>query len=164
MRRDAMRCDAWMEWIVVRRRHPFVMGVPRTTLRRIPLGNARDVLVTDVCLGTMTWGVQNTEGEAHAQLDYAVKERGVNFIDTAEIFRCRRRIRDGNREGRRRSSEIGWRRTKSCGKSSSSPRSERVPGEERDGGEPDPTPPSAPGAGVWTRRACTRRATRVCDD
>jgi len=75
-----------MEWIVIRRRHPFVMSVPRTTLRRIPLGNARDVLVTDVCLGTMTWGVQNTEGEAHAQLDYAVKERGVNFIDTAEMY------------------------------------------------------------------------------
>lgn len=75
-----------MEWIVIRRRHPFVMSVPRTTLRRIPLGNARDVLVTDVCLGTMTWGVQNTEEEAHAQLDYAVKERGVNFIDTAEMY------------------------------------------------------------------------------
>ena len=75
-----------LEWIVIRRRHPFVMSVPRTTLRRIPLGNARDVLVTDVCLGTMTWGVQNTEEEAHAQLDYAVKERGVNFIDTAEMY------------------------------------------------------------------------------
>ncbi len=34
----------------------------------------------------MTWGVQNTEEDAHAQLDYAVKERGVNFIDTAEIY------------------------------------------------------------------------------
>ena len=42
--------------------------------------------VTDVCLGTMTWGVQNTEQDAHAQLDYAVKERGVNFIDTAEMY------------------------------------------------------------------------------
>merc|ERR1719409_1944145 len=62
------------------------MSVPRTTLRRIPLGNARDVLVTDVCLGTMTWGVQNTEEEAHAQLDYAVKQRGINFIDTAEMY------------------------------------------------------------------------------
>ena len=34
----------------------------------------------------MTWGMQNTEAEAHAQLDYAVKTRGVNFIDTAEMY------------------------------------------------------------------------------
>jgi aryl-alcohol dehydrogenase-like predicted oxidoreductase len=37
------------------------------------------------CLGTMTWGEQNTEAEAHEQLDYAVSE-GINFIDTAEIY------------------------------------------------------------------------------
>lgn len=42
--------------------------------------------VTDICLGTMTWGVQNTEAEGHQQLDYAIKERGVNFIDTAEMY------------------------------------------------------------------------------
>jgi len=41
--------------------------------------------VSEVCLGTMTWGEQNTEEEAHAQLDLAVS-RGVNFIDTAEIY------------------------------------------------------------------------------
>ena len=34
----------------------------------------------------MTWGVQNTEAEAHEQLDYAIKDRGVNFIDTAEMY------------------------------------------------------------------------------
>jgi len=34
----------------------------------------------------MTWGRQNTEENAHAQLDYAIKERGVNFIDTAEVY------------------------------------------------------------------------------
>jgi len=34
----------------------------------------------------MTWGVQNSEAEGHEQLDYAVKERGVNFIDTAEMY------------------------------------------------------------------------------
>jgi len=34
----------------------------------------------------MTWGVQNTEAEAHAQLDYALKERGVTFVDTAEMY------------------------------------------------------------------------------
>ena len=42
--------------------------------------------VTEACLGTMTWGVQNSEAEAHAQLDYAIKERGINFIDTAELY------------------------------------------------------------------------------
>ena len=41
--------------------------------------------VTSICLGTMTWGQQNTEAEGHAQLDYAA-ERGVNFIDTAEMY------------------------------------------------------------------------------
>ncbi|ATE62443.1 aldo/keto reductase [Thauera sinica] len=41
--------------------------------------------VSAICLGTMTFGQQNTEAEAHAQLDYAV-ERGVNFIDVAEIY------------------------------------------------------------------------------
>ncbi len=44
-----------------------------------------DLRVSAVCLGTMTWGEQNTEHDAHSQLDYAV-ERGVNFIDTAEMY------------------------------------------------------------------------------
>ncbi len=41
--------------------------------------------VSTVCLGTMTFGNQNTEAEAHQQLDYAL-DRGVNFIDTAEMY------------------------------------------------------------------------------
>src|SRR5256885_6704638 len=41
--------------------------------------------VSRVCLGTMTWGEQNSEAEAHAQLDYAVAQ-GINFIDTAEMY------------------------------------------------------------------------------
>ncbi len=41
--------------------------------------------VSKICLGTMTWGEQNTEAEAHEQLDYAVSE-GINFIDTAEMY------------------------------------------------------------------------------
>ena len=41
--------------------------------------------VSVICLGTMTFGEQNSEAEAHAQLDYAL-ERGVNFIDTAEMY------------------------------------------------------------------------------
>lgn len=44
-----------------------------------------DVDVTSVCLGTMTWGEQNTEDEAHLQLDYAL-DRGINFIDVAEMY------------------------------------------------------------------------------
>lgn len=44
-----------------------------------------DIKVTSVCLGTMTWGEQNTEAQAHEQLDYALS-RGINFIDTAEMY------------------------------------------------------------------------------
>ena len=44
-----------------------------------------DLSVSEICLGTMTWGEQNTEQEAHEQLDYAI-EQGVNFIDTAELY------------------------------------------------------------------------------
>ncbi|MBT8446528.1 MAG: aldo/keto reductase, partial [Gammaproteobacteria bacterium] len=46
---------------------------------------ATDLKVSRLCLGTMTWGRQNTPGEAFEQLDAAV-EAGVNFIDTAEIY------------------------------------------------------------------------------
>jgi aryl-alcohol dehydrogenase-like predicted oxidoreductase len=48
------------------------------------LGNT-DIEVSRICLGTMTFGEQNTEAEAHEQLDYAI-EHGVNFIDTAELY------------------------------------------------------------------------------
>ncbi|MEM1149551.1 MAG: aldo/keto reductase [Pseudomonadota bacterium] len=44
-----------------------------------------DIDVSACCLGTMTWGEQNTEAEGHAQMDYAL-ERGVNFFDTAELY------------------------------------------------------------------------------
>lgn len=44
-----------------------------------------DLLVSKICLGTMTWGEQNTCKDAHQQLDFAF-ERGVNFIDTAEMY------------------------------------------------------------------------------
>ncbi|MEL7128288.1 MAG: aldo/keto reductase [Pseudomonadota bacterium] len=49
-----------------------------------PLGTT-DLSVTSCCLGTMTWGTQNTEAEGHAQMDYAL-ERGVSFWDTAEMY------------------------------------------------------------------------------
>ena len=43
------------------------------------------ISVSEICLGTMTWGTQNTEAEAHEQMDYAI-ENGVNFFDTAELY------------------------------------------------------------------------------
>ena len=43
------------------------------------------IRVSALCLGSMTWGEQNTEAEGHAQLDRAL-DRGVNFIDTAEMY------------------------------------------------------------------------------
>ncbi len=48
------------------------------------LGNT-DLNVSTICLGTMTWGEQNTEDEAFEQMDYALSE-GVNFWDTAELY------------------------------------------------------------------------------
>lgn len=44
-----------------------------------------DIKVSKICLGTMTFGEQNTELEAHEQLNYAAS-KGVNFIDTAEMY------------------------------------------------------------------------------
>ncbi|SNR57081.1 Predicted oxidoreductase [Maribacter sedimenticola] len=44
-----------------------------------------DIEVSKICLGTMTWGNQNTEAEGHEQMDFAV-EQGVNFFDTAELY------------------------------------------------------------------------------
>lgn len=44
-----------------------------------------DIQVSQICLGTMTWGQQNSESEGHIQLDYAI-EKGINFIDTAEMY------------------------------------------------------------------------------
>ncbi|TMU55347.1 NADP(H)-dependent aldo-keto reductase [Flagellimonas algicola] len=49
---------------------------------RIPHTNIR---VSKICLGTMTWGRQNSETEGHEQMDYAL-DQGVNFFDTAELY------------------------------------------------------------------------------
>lgn len=49
-----------------------------------PLGRA-GIQVSLICLGTMTFGEQNTENEAHQQMDYAL-ERGVTFFDAAEMY------------------------------------------------------------------------------
>ncbi len=44
-----------------------------------------DITISKICLGTMTWGEQNNEAEAHQQIDRAL-EFGVNFMDTAELY------------------------------------------------------------------------------
>ncbi|MBL4873722.1 MAG: aldo/keto reductase [Rhodobacteraceae bacterium] len=44
-----------------------------------------DISVSSLCLGSMTWGTQNSEAEGHGQIDIAL-EHGVNFIDTAEMY------------------------------------------------------------------------------
>lgn len=49
-----------------------------------PLGRT-GLTVPDMCLGTMTWGTQNTEAEGHAQMDIAC-DHGVTFFDTAELY------------------------------------------------------------------------------
>lgn len=49
-----------------------------------PLGTS-GLQVSVICLGTMTWGQQNSEGQAHEQMDYALSQ-GVNFFDTAEMY------------------------------------------------------------------------------
>lgn len=53
-------------------------------MKKIILGTS-NLKVSEICLGTMTFGEQNTEKEAHEQLSYAV-DNGVNFIDTAELY------------------------------------------------------------------------------
>ncbi|MBU2927856.1 aldo/keto reductase [Winogradskyella psychrotolerans] len=44
-----------------------------------------DIKVSKICLGTMTWGNQNTQDEGFAQMDFAL-DNGVNFFDTAELY------------------------------------------------------------------------------
>ena len=48
------------------------------------LGNT-DLKVSTICLGTMTWGEQNTQNQGFEQMDYAL-DQGVNFWDTAELY------------------------------------------------------------------------------
>lgn len=67
---------------------PIARGLSTTSATAIAgarnLGGT-DLVSSEACLGTMTFGVQNNIDEAHAQLDYA-RSVGVNFIDTAELY------------------------------------------------------------------------------
>ncbi|BFM48364.1 aldo/keto reductase [Marinomonas sp. THO17] len=53
-------------------------------MKYVPLGRT-GLEVSRVCLGTMTWGTQNTQADADEQIEYAL-EHGVNFMDTAEMY------------------------------------------------------------------------------
>lgn len=44
-----------------------------------------DVKISEICLGTMTFGQQNSEADGHSQIDFAL-DKGINFIDTAEMY------------------------------------------------------------------------------
>ena len=48
------------------------------------LGNT-EIKVSTICLGTMTWGEQNSQNDAFEQMNYAL-DQGINFFDTAEIY------------------------------------------------------------------------------
>ena len=66
----------------------MVAPVSQRTVRDMrfnQLGDS-DLLVSEVCLGTMTWGKQNTEEDAIKQMNMAFDRYGVNFIDTAEGY------------------------------------------------------------------------------
>mmetsp|Transcript_27452 Transcript_27452/g.80750 ORF Transcript_27452/g.80750 Transcript_27452/m.80750 type:complete len:412 (-) Transcript_27452:246-1481(-) len=63
---------------------PPSAGTGRMTANMRNLGKS-DLVVSEACLGTMTWGVQNNEEEAHSQIDVA-RSRGVNFMDAAELY------------------------------------------------------------------------------
>ncbi len=54
-------------------------------MKKVALGSS-NIQVSQVCLGSMTWGSQNTQEDAFEQLDYATNERDINFIDTAEVY------------------------------------------------------------------------------
>ena len=55
-------------------------------MRSRPLGDT-GIDVSVICLGTMTWGEQNTREEGFAQMDHALAH-GINFFDTAEMYPC----------------------------------------------------------------------------
>ena len=73
------------------------------------LGNT-DLDVSLICLGTMTWGQQNTEEEGHEQMDYAV-DRGVIFLIPQNFIQFRQKQK--HKEVPKQLLELGLRKTKS---------------------------------------------------
>jgi aryl-alcohol dehydrogenase-like predicted oxidoreductase len=71
-----------MSWNTVGRL--FIQKLTGENMQYRTLGRT-DIKVSAICLGTMTFGQQNTEAEGHEQLDYALSQ-GINFIDTAELY------------------------------------------------------------------------------
>src|SRR5690606_22107698 len=69
-------------WGRAGRLRPSILG--RNTMEYRKLGDT-DLDVSLICLGTMTWGQQNSLDDALQQLDYALAQ-GVNFIDAAEMY------------------------------------------------------------------------------
>ncbi|KAG1677342.1 hypothetical protein FOA52_010721 [Chlamydomonas sp. UWO 241] len=67
------------------RRSRMLTRADSAALERVQLGNS-DLNVSIACLGTMTFGQQNSEAEAHELLNYAVHEASLNFIDTSEMY------------------------------------------------------------------------------
>lgn len=63
----------------------YLCGALYTSTMRYTTLPGTAVKISTLCLGTMTFGRQNTEAEGHLQLDYAL-DRGINFIDTAEMY------------------------------------------------------------------------------
>jgi aryl-alcohol dehydrogenase-like predicted oxidoreductase len=69
-------------------RMPSATKITRSSLNMMDytkLGSS-DLMVSKVCLGTMTWGQQNTEEEGIEQMNVAFDEYGINFLDTAEMY------------------------------------------------------------------------------
>lgn len=83
-----------------------------------------DINVSALCLGTMTYGEQNSEAEGHAQMDYAL-DRGINFFDAAELYPIPRKRRP--RAARKGSLATGSRKAARGTRSSWPPRLSAVP-------------------------------------
>lgn len=54
-------------------------------MKRRQIGDS-ELSVSEICLGSMNWGQQCDEADAHEQLDFAIDQAGINFIDTAEVY------------------------------------------------------------------------------
>ncbi|CAM9100121.1 unnamed protein product [Heterosigma akashiwo] len=64
---------------------PFTLKMSAKPMKYVKLGSS-DLEVSEICLGTMTFGLQTTQAEAHEQLNYAFDECGINFLDTSEVY------------------------------------------------------------------------------